>query len=137
MLGGALSLLAPAAISSASAATMTGLGTLGSEGHAINDRGQVTGGLAVPAVSGSLFLTGFFGYALFPTLFSSILCPSLGAAIVVANLLNLIVGFAASKRGNRPHWLTNWLSVTSVLSGVYLSAHFVLTAFFLNLGLHC
>ncbi len=94
-------------------------------------------GLAVPLISGSLFLTGFFGYALFPTLFFSILCPSLGAPIVVANLLNLIVGFAASKRGDRPHWFTNWLSVTSVLSGAYLSAHFVLTAFFLNLGLHC
>ena len=94
-------------------------------------------GIAVPLISGSLFLTGFFGYALFPTLFFSILCPSLGAPIVVANLLNLIVGFAASKRGDRPHWFTNWLSVTSVLSGAYLSAHFVLTAFFLNLGLHC
>ncbi len=58
-------------------------------------------------------------------------------ADLVANLLNLIVGFAASKRGDRPHWFTNWLSVTSVLSGAYLSAHFVLTAFFLNLGLHC
>ena len=94
-------------------------------------------GLAIPLASGSLSLIGWFDYALLPTLFVSILCPTFGVPIVVANLGNIVLGRTVAKRGTRSYWLTNWLSVTSVLSGVYLSAHVVFTAFLVELGLHC
>ncbi len=94
-------------------------------------------GVAIPVSSAVLFLVSWFGYTSFPTLWLSIFCPSYGILIVAANVANILVPRWATKRLSGPYWLANWLSVTTVLSGIYLSAHVVFTAIFVSLGLRC
>lgn len=93
--------------------------------------------LAVPLTSATLFLVGFFGYASFPTLFYSILCPAYGLPILLANLANILIPHRVKKVRTGPEWLMNRLSVTAVVSGVYTSVHLVFVGIFVNLGLHC